>query len=726
MCKFRSLVFFLLLCSSAALAAAQGSSNGSRASSWNTLDGNEPLVIARGGFSGLFPDSSSLAYQFAGTVSLPNVIYWCDVQLTKDGAGICSPDLNLESWTNIALVFQDKSNTYPVNGVSMQGYFSVDFTLNDLASVYLIQGIFSRSPLFDNIPNQILIVEDMVTFKPPGLWLNIQHDAFFSQRNLSMRSYVLSVFRSTIVDYISSPEVNFLRSILSRKPPKTKLIFRFLGKDVFEPALNQTYGSLLSNLTFIKTFASGILVPKNYIWPVDASLYLQPYTSVVFDAHKEGLEVFASDFSNDIPFAYNYSFNPVAECLSFIDNGKFSVDGLISDFPITPSEAIGCFSHIGRNDTGQEKPLVISSQGSSGDFPGCTDLAYQKAISDGVDVLDCPVQMTSNGIPICLGSINLINSTTVIQSFSNLSTTIPELGIVNGIFTFNLTWSQIQSLKPVISNPFPNSNLPRDPKFRNAGKFMTLSEFLDLANNASSVTGVLISIEAVKKVMIQSSDSSVLTKFKKESSYELVYKVDENIRDADNESITTIKNFANSVVVSKASVFPQNQGFITGMTDVVNKLHAFKLPVYVELFRNEFLSQAWDFLSDANVEINTYVQSVNIDGIVTEFPGTAAKYKRNKCLGLGNNMPSYMLPVEPGLFHVIPPKFMPPAEAPNPILKESDVLEPPLPPVVAKTPTSDTGNGTTAPGPSARNGQHKLVAWTFLSYLTLVATLSLF
>jgi len=156
-----------------------------------------------------------------------------------------------------------------------------------------------------------------------------------------MRSYILSVFRSTIVDYISSPEVNFLRSILSRKPPKTKLIFRFLGQDEFEPTLNQTYGSLLSNLTFIKTFASGILVPKNYIWPVDASLYLQPYTSVVFDAHKEGLEVFASDFSNDIPFAYNYSFDPVAEYLSFIDNGKFSVDGLISDFPITPSEAIG-------------------------------------------------------------------------------------------------------------------------------------------------------------------------------------------------------------------------------------------------------------------------------------------------------------------------------------------------------------------------------------------------
>lgn len=91
--------------------------------------------------------------------------------------------------------------------------------------------------------------------------------------------------------------------------------------------------------------------------------------------------------------------------------------------------------------------MVISSKGASGDFPGCTDLAYKRAISDGVDILDCPVQMTKDGIAICLGSINLMDSTLVAQSmFSNLTTTIPELGITNGIFTFSLTWSQIQTL----------------------------------------------------------------------------------------------------------------------------------------------------------------------------------------------------------------------------------------------------------------------------------------
>ncbi|CAL5342552.1 unnamed protein product [Camellia sinensis] len=71
-------------------------------------------------------------------------------------------------------------------------------------------------------------------------------------------------------------------------------------------------------------------------------------------AIEQGLEVFASDFANDVPFAYNFSYNPVAEYLSFIDNGNFSVDGVLSNFPITPSAAIACFSHRGRNVSGQE------------------------------------------------------------------------------------------------------------------------------------------------------------------------------------------------------------------------------------------------------------------------------------------------------------------------------------------------------------------------------------
>lgn len=181
----------------------------------------------------------------------------------------------------------------------------------------------------------------------------LQHDAFFTQHNLSMRSYVLSLSKRIPIGFISSPEVAFLNGIKARLNPKmTKLVFRFLGQDVIEPSTNQSYSSLLKNLTFIKTFASGILVPKTYIWPVDAKSYLEPHTSLVSDAHKAGLEVYASDFVNDYPLSFNYSYDPVTEYLNFIDNGEFSVDGVLSDFPISPSSAIGNLFSSCRNNSG--------------------------------------------------------------------------------------------------------------------------------------------------------------------------------------------------------------------------------------------------------------------------------------------------------------------------------------------------------------------------------------
>lgn len=97
--------------------------------------GSPPLVIAQGGFSGVFPDSSLAAYNLALLTGTQNVIVWCDVQLTKDGAGICLPDIKLENATNIANIFPNKTANYEVNGEPTRGYFSVDYTLKDLSAV---------------------------------------------------------------------------------------------------------------------------------------------------------------------------------------------------------------------------------------------------------------------------------------------------------------------------------------------------------------------------------------------------------------------------------------------------------------------------------------------------------------------------------------------------------------------------------------------------------------
>lgn len=727
----------------------------SKASPWQTLSGDVPAIIARGGFSGLFPDSSPLAYDFALLAGSPDTALWCDVQLSKDGIGFCLPDVKLDNCTTISFVFPDDKKDYLVNGVSTSGWFSVDYDSTILSqNITLIQGIYSRTFRFDgSMPP--LAVEDVPSRygKPlPAFWLNIQHDIFYSQHNLSMKNYVLSVSKRVVFDYLSSPEVGFLSGIApSFMKTKTKLVFRFLGEDLMEPSTNQTYGSLLKNLTFIKTFAAGILVPKHYIWPVTSDLYLQPHTSIVTDAHKEGLEVYAGDFANDAAISYNYSYNPLAEQLNFIDNGVFSVDGVVTDFPITPSEAIGCFSHTNRSTTDHGKPIIISHYGASGDYPECTDLAYQKAVNDGADIIDCPVQVTSDGVLVCMSSINLMDDTTVTKSpFSSRISRIPDIQSAPGIFTFNLTWEEIKTnLKPLMMNPESNYNLVRNPRYTNAGNFVTLSDFLTFAKG-KVLSGVLINVENAEfmveklgfditnavittlknssynnqtslEVTISSSNSSVLVKFKQQSKYNLMYMIDESVRDAAGSSVEDIKQFADSVAVRKEAVYPSSLKFITEQTDVVSTLQKGGLSVYVYVLRNEFVSQAWDFFSDPIVEINSLVLGAGVDGVITDFPGTARAYKSNSCTKLGDNAPNYMQPVQVGgLLGQIAPTAQPPALAPLPVLEPSDVIEPALPP--ATKPSAPT---PPAPGSPPSSGPRRAAPALISSLLVLVASLHL-
>uniref|UniRef100_K3ZGZ7 glycerophosphodiester phosphodiesterase n=1 Tax=Setaria italica TaxID=4555 RepID=K3ZGZ7_SETIT len=678
---------------------------------YKTLSGDAPRVVAKGGFSGVFPDSSSDAYSFTLMASAAGTTLWCDVQLTKDGVGVCLRDINMDNCTNVAQAYPARKRTYVIDGVRKNGWFALDFTKDELQSVISVtQAIWSRTYSFDSVGYSILSVTDLLSIvKQPSVWLNVQHDTFYKEHGLNMRNYIFSIQKRVSVDYISSPELGFLQNISGTVRGKTKLVFSFLDKSLLDHSINRTYGSLLSNLTLIKSIAFGIMVPKTYIWPVTKDNYLQPSTSIVAEAHNAGLEIYASDFANDRIIPYNYSYDPLAEYLNFISDGGFSVDGVLSEHPFTASEAIGCLASLNSSKTDHGEPLVISHNGASGDYPDCTDLAYHSAINDGADVIDCPVQVTSDGVLMCMSSINLLDTTNVQgTTFSSRSSVVPEIQATAGIFTFNLTWDDINSstLKPKISSPVSDYYLVRNPRYTNQGKFLKLSDFLAIGMD-TDLSGVMIIIEnaafvakslgidivdsvnaalsaagydnqTTKQVLIQSKDSAVLVKLKQQKTKcKLVYTLPLGIGDASTSSLEAMKNFANAVVVDRKSVFTLSRAFAIRQNSLVKHLQSAGLAVYAQVFRNEFVSQPLDFFADETVEINYYVQSFNLSGIITDFPKTVRRYKK---------MPDYMQSIDVGsLYQLLQPfKAQPPSLPPMPTLNASSVEEPPLPPVASR------------------------------------------
>lgn len=126
--------------------------------------------------------------------------------------------------------------------------------------------------------------------------------------------------------------------------------------------------------------------------------------------------------------------------------------------------------------------------------------------------------------------------------------------------------------------------------------------------------------------MIQSDDTSVLSKFEDNQSYKRVFLIEEKLDDAPMQTVEEIKKYANVVNLPKGSIIKTSDSFTTGVTNIVKQLKDANLTVFVHLLKNEFISLAFDYFADPYVEIATFIEAAKVDGIVTGFPATASRY----------------------------------------------------------------------------------------------------
>lgn len=161
---------------------------------------------------------------------------------------------------------------------------------------------------------------------------------------------------------------------------------------------------------------------------------------------------------------------------------------------------------------------------------------------------------------------------------------------------------------------------------QNAG-YLASKKGLDIVGAVSTaLSNATFDKQATQQVLIQSDDTSVLSKFKDIPSYKKVLLIQDVVGDVPIQTVEEIKKHAQAVNLHKNSIVEVSNSLLTRVTNVVKELKGANLTVFVHTLKNEYLSLAFDYWSDANIEVATYIQTGEVDGIVTDFPATASRF----------------------------------------------------------------------------------------------------
>lgn len=144
---------------------------------------------------------------------------------------------------------------------------------------------------------------------------------------------------------------------------------------------------------------------------------------------------------------------------------------------------------------------------------------------------------------------------------------------------------------------------------------------------ATALSNASFDKQSTQKVLIQSEDSAVLSKFSNVLSYEKVLLIEEEVSDIPKAAVDELKKFAGAVNLRRASIIQVPNFFTSASTGIAEKMHEANISVYVSVFRNEFVSIPFDYFSDPILELATYILApFGVDGVVTDYPSTATSY----------------------------------------------------------------------------------------------------
>ena len=290
-----------------------------------------PIIIGHRGASGHRPEHTLESYRLA--VEMGADFIEPDLVSTRDGVLIARHENEIGATTDAAERFPDRKRTKTIDGQSVTGWFSEDFTLAEIKTLRARERLAFRSHQYDG-QFQIATFDEVIELAQKlrtkrgaavGIYPETKHPTYFRGIGLPIEEPLLASLakhgwndRKAPV-FIQSFEDGNLREL--RKKTTVRLI----------QLLAPTAAVDDERIRAIATYADGIGPEKRLLVPVNADGSLTPATDLVERAHRAGLLVHVWTVRTEPQFLpAGYKGDVRAE---FMQLKELGVDGVFTDFP---------------------------------------------------------------------------------------------------------------------------------------------------------------------------------------------------------------------------------------------------------------------------------------------------------------------------------------------------------------------------------------------------------
>lgn len=322
-----------------------------------------PIVIAHRGSSGERPEHTLAAYDRA--IEQGADFVEPDLVLTRDGVLVARHENEISQTTDVASrpEFADRRTTKVIDGVSMTGWFTEDFTLAELRTLRArerLPQLRGANTAFDSL-YQVPTFEEIIrlvrareaeTGRTIGIYPETKHPSYFASIGLPHEAPLLELLAR--YGYDSADDALFIQSFeagnLERLNSLTAVRLIQLVSPEGGPAdrPGTSYADLVSaeGLAAIAGYADGIGPAKDMVIARNADGTIGASTGLVARAHAVGLAVHPWTFRAEnyfLPANLRSGADPrthgdlAAEIRAFIAEG---VDGLFADHPAVAVEVL--------------------------------------------------------------------------------------------------------------------------------------------------------------------------------------------------------------------------------------------------------------------------------------------------------------------------------------------------------------------------------------------------